>query len=242
MGRSKKYKTETDRQEAKRNSRRKYKKKNKDKYKKYKYFIGELKFTTKQGCMQYVRNKINSLGCCEIDKTHNDYEFFSNLIDKHPERDEKIGLGIDKFIIERNKLNTNSFSIYIKQINGFKIVFSWVTSAVGNKPNNLLSALRCAIVSQILNFRNNNKHKCVYCGSKNNINVDHKNPSFKVLSTNFINQHNNLPTKFDSDIVTNQPIFSNNDIALKLEWFNYHKKNATYQILCRTCNIKKGSK
>jgi hypothetical protein len=48
-----------------------------------KYNIGILGFKTKKECEIFTRNKINSLGCCDIKKDNENYIFFNNLIKNH---------------------------------------------------------------------------------------------------------------------------------------------------------------
>lgn len=79
---------------------------------KKKYFIGEKGFTTKKECENYTRKIINNLGCCKIEKSHSDFNFFYDLIKNHPESDEKIGSGIDYFFIQPNPIVKKIFSDY----------------------------------------------------------------------------------------------------------------------------------
>ena len=69
---------------------------------KQKYYIGELEFKTKKECENYTRNIINNLGCCIINKDHTKFSFFDNLIQNHPECDNKKGICIDYFYIQPN--------------------------------------------------------------------------------------------------------------------------------------------
>ncbi len=62
---------------------------------KQKYYIGELEFKTKKECENYTRNIITNLGCCIINKDHSQFIFFDNLIQNHPNCDDKKGIGID---------------------------------------------------------------------------------------------------------------------------------------------------
>ncbi len=240
-GRPKKYKNDVDRKAAHRRQIRKYAKKN---YKpKYKYNIGDLKFTSKNATIKYVRQKLNDLGCCEIDGNHVEFMFLMNLIKNHPNSGEKIGCGVSKFIISMNKLNKRAKHLDIQRIDGSIIDISWKISAGSKPPNSLLQAMRYAIKDQMLEYKNKADPECVICQSLENLQVDHKNPSFKTISNSYIMLKNNItPTTFGDDKHTHQHIFKVVDYEFENEWQQYHKQNATYQILCKTCNIKKGAK
>ena len=57
--------------------------------------IGGLTFSTKKAAQDYTRQTITELGCCIIHKYHDEYNFFVNLLNNHPNRDEKVGCGIE---------------------------------------------------------------------------------------------------------------------------------------------------
>jgi len=166
-----------------------------------------------------------------------------DLINNHPEKNDKIGNGIKKFIIEINRLNHKAYHINILRNDDSIIDFSWKVCAGCLKPNSLLSAMRHSISKQIIKYKKKNKSKliCKYCSSKENIHVDHKYPSFKKISTDYIKSIKlKIPNRFGSDAKTYQHTFTLEDQEFKNEWNSYHKKHAIYQLLCETCNIKKG--
>jgi hypothetical protein len=129
----------------------------------------------------------------------------------------------------------------------------------------LYDAMRSAIKDQILAYRNNNRgdlEVCAICNIKNsknifdsslgfgnlsnNINiefqVDHKKPSFKFLRENFINEKKNLGCRIPTNFIDDQfniPNFIEEDNEFKNDWCNYHAQNATFQILCKLCNLRK---
>ena len=57
--------------------------------------IGELEFDTKKKAMEYTKNLIKTLydeeGEVKINKHHKDFNFFKNLIKRHPNYIEKKG-------------------------------------------------------------------------------------------------------------------------------------------------------
>jgi hypothetical protein len=120
----------------------------------------------------------------------------------------------------------------------------------------LYDSMRRAISDQIMNYRNNNrgnKEICALCGISNRNNnifengviefhVDHKEPSFMSIRDSFINEKKNqgviIPTIFNDDEF-NIPNFREEDESFKNDWWEYHRSNATYQILCKLCNLRK---
>ncbi len=80
--------------------------------------------------------------------------------------------------------------------------------------------------------------ECAICGSTEDITVDHVSPPFDHIATEFI-LANGLPEIKDPDSpleVVNQ--FT--DINLEAKWIAFHASMACYQLLCRSCNARKG--
>lgn len=63
-----------------------------------KYFIGKLGFKTKKDAKDYTTRIINSLGCCEINENNEYFTFFIDLINNHPDSENKKGNGIYCFL------------------------------------------------------------------------------------------------------------------------------------------------
>ena len=167
---------------------------------KQKYYIGELEFKTKKECENYTRNIINNLGCCIINKDHTIFSFFNNLIQNHPECDDKIGVGIDYFYIQPNPLVKKYYQTMIKRLDGSEIDFSWVYCCQfkeRNTSDDLLRAMREAIKYDTIKYKQKqSKLVCNFCKTENelyeNYHVDHHNPSFQTLKDNFLKLTNLL--------------------------------------------------
>jgi hypothetical protein len=216
-----------------------------------KYYIGDIGFKTKKECENYTRNIINNLGCCVIDKNHDKYTFFINLLNNHPNVIEKKGLGIEYFYIEPNPLIKKYYQTKIKRIDGSHIDFSWVSCSKfqKNKTNeqNLVNAMRNSISFHIINFKQKNRLNCMFCDIENelyeNYHVDHNYPSFNTLKNNFLSlTKKQIPTSFDDCPIYNTAIFKSEDEDFKNEWIEYHNNNCNLQILCRNCNLTKSKK
>lgn len=81
---------------------------------------------------------------------------------------------------------------------------------------------------------------CINCLSDDDLTVDHVKPPFSAIADEFIKLHG-LPEIEDNQnpkMVTKQ--FK--DFNLEAKWVHFHAENATYQILCRSCNASKGNR
>jgi len=210
--------------------------------------IGELEFDTKKKAMEYTKNLIKTLyeeeGEVKINKHHKDFNFFKNLIKRHPNYIEKKGNGISSFIIGQNPLNKDSFHMNIKRKDKTFIDFSYkicVTGLPKTHRNELTSALRTSIEQQILNFRSMSEMECKNCKTKEGVlHVDHINP-FDKIYRRFLENRTDIPQTFDS-IHDCRRCFKEEDKPFELDWFHFHKENSKFQILCKPCNFKKSNK
>jgi len=207
-----------------------------------KYNIGALLFTTKKECEQYVRNKLYLLGCCHIDINHIDWVFFNDLIKNHPEYLEKKGVGVEYFEISQT---ISSYALNIRRVDNSYIDISWIYCCFKYRPEkqSLLDAMRFAIYPSIRLFRNSNDIlQCQLCGI-NDINatyeIDHDNPSFLTLSTDFIASNNDFPSLFDDHQRFHNAIFKKENADYERHWILYHNTNCNLQVLCKKCNRRK---
>jgi len=205
-----------------------------------KYQIGEIGFKTKTEAVNYTRNILkNNLGRI-ITKNDKLFNYLLCMVEMHTDRDEKIGAGIDSFIIKLN--NYNNIALYINRIDNTKIDISWkyvCQFKPRNSNHNLISALRNSINYQICEYRSKNSDKliCELCQSKNNIHIDHI-IHFQKIREDFINSTRlTIPEKFDDCPNTHQAVFKYKDLEFRKQWAKYHKENATLRPLCRDCNL-----
>jgi hypothetical protein len=213
-----------------------------------KYYIGPLGFTSKVKCLKYTRNVIYTLGCCIIRSDHPEYIFFTNLLQNHPECDEKIGAGVDYFFIEPNALNIQYYGINIHRLDGTDIDFSW-TYCCNFKPRtpreNLIKAMREAVKNYTSAYKKTHTRLiCNFCKTEDEpyskYHVDHDEISFKSLTDNFLKLWTkSVPVLFDSCEIYKLTIFKPIDVEFETSWVKYHNDNCSFQILCRSCNLSK---
>jgi hypothetical protein len=212
--------------------------------------IGTLVFSTKKKCEEYTRNLITKLDCCIIDRSHTYFQFFCDLISKrdHYEFHMKTNIPITHFQIAPNPLNANGFQTSVFFSDQSSYVFSWVKCARGAIENsnnqNLTIAFREAISNDIIKFKQSSNLICKLCKDTTqdpfHYHVDHNAIPFRQLRDDFLN-HNQLllPQSFgkNDNCITS---FTNENDQFRNDWVTYHNAHCDLQILCATCNIKKG--
>ena len=215
---------------------------------KQKYYIGDIDFKTKKECENYTRSLIHYLGCCKIKKDHAHFSFFNNLIQNHPNCDDKKGIGVDYFRIQPNSLVRKYYETVIKRLDGSEIVFSWVYCCQFRErtvSGELVRAMREAIHLDTIQYKQQQcKLICTFCKTEReryeNYHVDHDNPSFQTLKDTFLKlTEHQIPVSFGKCKISKMTIFKDEDGDFENDWVEYHSKNCKFQILCRDCNLRK---
>ena len=161
-----------------------------------------------------------------------DFFYFKNLISNHP---------------TKNYENVTSFQVY-EAGKGLGLMVNCenmsvpvgIDSCIGVKKNYLNECMRHTITPQIMDYRRTQILTCNNCKTTTGfMEIDHKFP-FCEIRKDFLK--NREPPK---DFIHLEPWgrdFLPEDKDFKDEWISYHKKHATYQVLCRSCNAKKSNK
>lgn len=119
-------------------------------------------------------------------------------------------------------------------------VWSWNKAIDGyNHSANVIRALRAAIKEQTDEYAAANPAICASCGSDKNTSVDHKSRSFSKIAHDFLLKNPRVDCSVFNDGTGLGWKLSQQ--ATLAAWLEYHKANADYQILCRSCNSKKGA-
>lgn len=172
---------------------------------------------------------------------NNEYNLLLELFKYHPVADEKLKK-INDIVIQSNKLyNTKGFVIVNDDKTETTISYNECITPTKNRDrNNLLQALRYAINKDVIKFKDVAKLECEICLSINNLEVDHVF-EFKNIANIFLSNRTDIPITFDKSIAI-QRCFKLVDKEFENEWYNYHKDNARYRILCRKCNCARNKK
>ena len=214
------------------------------------YYIGNIEFKTIKECENYTRNKIGKQPLI-IKNDDPNYQFFNDLINKHSECELKIGTGIKSFEFITNPMNKNAMHGIIKRIDGTNEYYSWLHCCRNNKKkqktvdHTLFRAMRQAVKEDTIKFKQQQSIlKCNLCSvielPYSEFHVDHSSPPFREIKDSFLKTSSStLPTIFSRCSTTKTSIFSDDDWCFEKEWFHFHRENAKFQILCKTCNLKK---
>lgn len=107
----------------------------------------------------------------------------------------------------------------------------------------LNKALRYAVKHQVMEFKKaQTKLLCNHCGCANSLQVDHIFP-YRSLKDQFIavcrEKKVKVPCKNHEFELRDHVIVEFKDKAFSKEWEDFHSKTARFQLLCKTCNLKK---
>jgi hypothetical protein len=98
--------------------------------------------------------------------------------------------------------------------------------------------MRKSIEDQINDYRiNQNKKVCALCNDYKKIEVDHYEPKFRYIVSNFLKENPEFEKiELEDDLNFGGSKFKSDLLVDK--WNEYHKKTATYRLLCKACNLR----
>jgi hypothetical protein len=211
------------------------------------YRIGQLTFKTKKACEEYVRGILSELGCIRVGPGHSKWAFLNNVLNNHPEKEFKIGTGVDYFWIKKNEVG-NGYATMIRRMDGSVADFSWRYCCEFKKRSvteNVTRAMRNAVTEDIVNFKKGFGYNftCALCKKQgtdsHDFHADHVHP-FCHIKTEFLSNEPVHPTKF-ADTLVGATCFHADDAEFEERWVRFHKNKARLQILCANCNLSKSS-
>lgn len=181
------------------------------------------------------------------------------LLERHPDYDEKVGLGIQRIFV-RQAPSTYGLNIkpkrcfYIKRVDGTEVEFSYKKCLHGGgsdqRHERLIeerrqSAYRSAVDGQVIAFKQQQHQGCAACGciGQTDFHVDHVT-QFADLVRQFEQHEPELPSQFDEDPVYHKKQFRVEDEKYEERWQQFHDQHAELRILCSQCNLrrKRGSR
>jgi|GEM_PF-3778862 len=220
------------------------------------YQLGDFKFKYKKEAKAYIRSVREKYEYGNIINAQD-----SNVIkdaiatmkeDKRPKIEDIDFIKVEKIVTGRGRPHKN-FIIYLR--NGkdasFKIgnCFPSKNSKVDINRTKFNEAARKAIQDQTSTFkkeqkRDNGKYWCILGNREipsKEVHVDHDNPSFKELISNFIKVENIQLDEIKYVKEMNKPNRFK-DKKLERKWQIHHEHEAKLQILCAQCNLRKKKK
>jgi hypothetical protein len=203
--------------------------------------VGNLKFKTKKDLHEYTEKLLLNKGVCEINNLDKDFLFFLSLYSRKPSHSDYDIKTIQKFKIALNPVkNDKPNHMSFIDNNNKEFTFSWRSccDAHDTKPiNKLKEACRTSIKEQTASCWYNN-NKCNSCGKNktDGFEVDHVN-EFSKIYKNFMETNTiQIPDEFESDVLTSQYMFRQEDCIFEQAFQNYHKENAILKLLCKECH------
>lgn len=205
--------------------------------------LGGIEFKHKKDIIKHITSMFNKHGRgLVIRGGHEYFDFFYDLLLRHPNYVEKTKMGCSGFRFGSNDLHKHvELQILAHDSYGDAFtVFSWRDAVSGKvkQENLLLEAMREAIGPQILHFRNLNPYpkECPLCSKSFDFyHVDHR-IKFRELVAQFLCDYT-PPTEFKKEDRCKAE-FRDEDIEFSSSWQDFHAQYAEYWYLCQSCNIK----
>lgn len=109
--------------------------------------------------------------------------------------------------------------------------------ALTDEERNLTSAMRQSVRYQSKRWRRcTTERACSLCGSSQNLQVDHKSPTFHHIKQSFLSKQDRVPSVFGFQRSSCVPVFLKGDSYFKRKWQQFHHDHAEFRLLCRSCN------
>ncbi len=206
-----------------------------------KFVINGIGFKTKKALHQYVQKiRDENIEKSKIElQSHIDFLF--EFVRLHPEYDEKYGgKNIAEFIVKKNP-EFGHYVIFARLDDGNIediAMNNVIRGRCSNDKENVLSAFRSRIFSQIDEFKKANQFLCELCSysslESREFHVDHV-VKFKDLVKNF-EEINGTCSELKQHTKARSWYFTN--LQYGLAWANFHRDNAVLRMLCAKCNLK----
>lgn len=203
-------------------------------------------FQTKKALEEFVRSSLISIGYGNTLPSELK-AFMDELLTRHPEHDEKRGMGVQNYWVVKNPLNPKAVALEIERIDGSRVDVSWLTCVKGSGQTidvKLRAAMRTSIASQIQVFKREalrDAPMCAICGDHEQgpfWHVDHDPIPFEQLVRDFLKTCK-APTEFADHPEHNMATFRSEDAAFEQQWCEYHLIKAKLQLTCAQCNLRK---
>jgi hypothetical protein len=191
---------------------------------------------------------IREIGHRKIYTSDTYYQFLYDLLQNHTDKENKIGVGIDHFELTCSLIFKDTLWV-IHRIDESSIDVSY-NHCCEFKPRSvtsyLVDAMRYAVKDTTINFKIS--QSTLICNICSNSTLD-----YKEYHTDHIRPFTDLYKQFMTDNILPIPsmfnesecniyCFKPEDVEFETSWVIFHNNNATLQILCKTCNLRKGKK
>jgi hypothetical protein len=223
---------------------------------KIKIEVGPLSFSTKRAAIEHFRLMLHRYDLSERVSEQDAIEL-RWLLDRHHERERKVGCGIDYFVVRRNPEYPTQRGFFIVRLDDSETDFSYLKCIDGGAPDPMSEAkqaMRAEVRDDIRQAKQKyfNEHadehgqvKCPLSGKLITIeeaDADHAPPrTFDTLALAFLEARS---IKADVTFVTpsadNQYAPKMADRELGAAWRAYHHKLAAIRVVARGENLARG--
>lgn len=214
-------------------------------------------FQSQKEAQEYFRMEISSREVgTEITRQDEFFTDVRSLIERHPERDQKVGVGIEAFIVQlddnRNKM------LWLRRTDGSSTDFSYITCIRGtgmSLRHEFAEAARQAVKPHITEFRDDYVRRFVNSDGQipceetgvmmdiENSHVDHFPVTFQTLVDQFLAQTEIIPTRdiltAPADRQTHTCFVCSKTASMFLD---FHRSHATLKVVHETVNLKRKRK
>lgn len=175
-----------------------------------------------------------------------DLAFLAALFNQHPAADSKLGCGIERIEIRLNRFNSPGFWIVRRDGSETDISYRVCISGARSHRSLVLSALRHAVVDQVMDFKASAMHagaRCALTGQPldEKCHVDHT-PPFIELAQEFAALHGGFDAVHIEPSADGMIGRGLADVVLRDQWCEFHRKRATLSLVTPEANIQKGAK
>jgi len=155
-------------------------------------YIGSKTFNSQKSLSKYTKDLIYKNLNVSICPSHELWDFFNNLFNRHYQREWYGDINNIQFVT-----NIKYYKPIIHCSKGVETI-SINHCITGNPPTykeQLNKVMRALIEPEILNYRLDNEECCAYCGSNNELQTDHEIP-FSKLRDDFLAVFGSPPKEF----------------------------------------------
>jgi hypothetical protein len=204
---------------------------------------------------EQIKEILYSFANLSIKKNDPEYNIIHELLTRHPEADQKIGVGVDHFYVQRSKWKRNQYNFMISRVDGTTVDFSYIaclnpTHKKYTEKHDWNPLFRHVVKDQIDSFR-----ECAFAvvGSRDKFvcsqtklkykkiysHVDHVYPlTFESILLEFIKKYNvdldSLKVSKDLGTTEIQRIL-NKDVTKA--FYEFHKERSVLRIVCSSANL-----
>ncbi len=208
------------------------------------FVLGDHSFPTKKDAVEYIQGILHGNHDRQLEPVNE--TFVRAILDRHPDRDSKIGCGVRSIRVVRNPDFPTTWCFWLVRIDGTSTDFSFKECL---KPSThkqkVRAALRNLVSSQVEEFKNHffvtrDVKICPLSGVEmrpSTSHVDHAAPQFVELADSWSSTEGGYDAISLITGQDGQAIDLVKDLAKASRWYVYHQHNAVLRVVDGTANL-----